>query len=162
LELVERDAYAIWWYNRLRRPEIDLDKVGDSYVRDLRDQFAAMGRHLWVLDVTSDLGIPVVIAVSHWKEDAQEHVDFAAGAHFDLRIAVLRALTELNQFMAITRIKGRPPDDGPDPLPLGKNAYVLPQGKAPVRRGPTSKFAGLDRREQVRGCVNLVKRHGLD
>ncbi|MGC2836205.1 MAG: TOMM precursor leader peptide-binding protein, partial [Methylocella sp.] len=24
LELVERDAYAIWWYNRLQRPELDL------------------------------------------------------------------------------------------------------------------------------------------
>jgi ribosomal protein S12 methylthiotransferase accessory factor len=162
LELVERDAYAIWWYNRLRRPEIDLDKVGDSYVRDLRDQFAAMGRRLWVLDVTSDLGIPVVIAIAHWNDDDGEHIDFAAGAHFDLRIATLRALTELNQFMAITRIRGRPGDEGPDPLPVGKNAYVLPQGKAAVRRGPFAKFAGLDRREQVRACVNLVKRRGLD
>ena len=24
LELVERDAYAIWWYNRARRPAVDL------------------------------------------------------------------------------------------------------------------------------------------
>ena len=30
LELVERDAYAIWWYNRLQRAEIDLDTFGDS------------------------------------------------------------------------------------------------------------------------------------
>ena len=45
---------------------------------------------------------------------------------------------------------------------MGKNAYVLPLGKAPVRRGPFAKFAGLDRREQVRACVNLVKRHGHD
>jgi ribosomal protein S12 methylthiotransferase accessory factor len=29
LELVERDACAIWWYNRLRRAEIDLDRLGD-------------------------------------------------------------------------------------------------------------------------------------
>ena len=63
LELVERDAYAIWWYNRLQRAEVDLDKLGDNYIRDLRAHFAAMGHGLWVLDVTSDLGIPVVIAV---------------------------------------------------------------------------------------------------
>ena len=83
LELVERDAYAIWWYNRLRRPGIDLDKLGDSYVRDLRAAFAAMGRDVWALDVTTDLGIPVVIAVAHWTEDERECIEVAAGAHFD-------------------------------------------------------------------------------
>ena len=29
LELVERDAVALWWYNRLRRPGVALDSVGD-------------------------------------------------------------------------------------------------------------------------------------
>ena len=56
LELVERDAYAIWWYNRLRRPQVDLGQLDDSYVRDLRARLAETGRRLWVLDVTSDLG----------------------------------------------------------------------------------------------------------
>ncbi len=164
LELVERDAYAIWWYNRLRRPEIDLDKLGDNYIRDLRTQFAAMGRSLWALDVTSDLGIPVVIAVSHWTEDSREYIDFAAGAHFDPRIAALRAMTELNQFLAINRFRPQPDDDGTDPLPvpLRKHAYVLPLGKASVRRARFTKFASLDRREQVLACVKLAKRHGLD
>src|SRR5436190_637361 len=52
LELVERDACAIWWYNRLQRAEIDLDELGDDYLRDVRARFAAMGRGLWLLDVT--------------------------------------------------------------------------------------------------------------
>ena len=38
LELVERDAYAIWWYNRSRRAEVDLNQFDDSYVRDLKDR----------------------------------------------------------------------------------------------------------------------------
>ncbi|HEX9587652.1 MAG TPA: TOMM precursor leader peptide-binding protein, partial [Bradyrhizobium sp.] len=38
LELVERDSYAIWWYNRLQRPEVDLSQFDDSYVRDLQTQ----------------------------------------------------------------------------------------------------------------------------
>src|SRR5262249_11172783 len=38
LELVERDAYAIWWYNRLQRAEVDLDRIEDAYVHDLRQQ----------------------------------------------------------------------------------------------------------------------------
>src|SRR6266478_8061400 len=58
LELVERDAYAIWWYNRVQRPEVDLSQFDDSYVRDLQTQLAETGRRVWVLDITSDLGVP--------------------------------------------------------------------------------------------------------
>jgi len=167
LELVEHDACAIWWYNRLRRAEIDIDQLGDSYVRDLRAQFVAMGRSLWILDVTSDLGIPVVVAVLHWKEGSRERVAFAAGAHFDLRIATLQAVTELNQVLAVHGMRQRTAgqaggDEGDDTLPLRKNAHLLPHGKTGVRRAASAKFAGLDRRDQVLACVKLASRRGLD
>ena len=64
-------------------------------------QLAETGRRLWVLDVTSDLGIPTFVAIAHWMENEQEFVEFGSGAHFDARIAALRALTELNQFLSI-------------------------------------------------------------
>ncbi len=166
LELVERDAYAIWWYNRLRRPEIDLDGLGDSYVCDLRAAFAAMGRDVWALDVTNDVGIPAVIAVAHWKEEGREFIEVAAGAHFDPRIATLRAMTELNQFLAIERLRGRPEepgdDYGNDPLPLRKHAYLRPEGKAVFGRSPFPDFAMRDRREQVRACVTHMAKKGFD
>jgi oxazoline/thiazoline synthase len=163
LELVERDACAIWWYNRLRRQEIDLDKLGDSFVRDLRAAFAAMDRRLWVLDVTSDLGIPVVVAVLHWTEDGRERIEFAAGADFDLRLATLRAVTELNTWLATDRAKRhRAGQDDIDVLRLRGHTYLQSHGKASVRRARFSEFANLDRREQVWACVKLVKRFGLD
>ncbi len=40
LELVERDATAIWWYNRLRRPGVDLDSFGLPYLADLAAHYA--------------------------------------------------------------------------------------------------------------------------
>jgi ribosomal protein S12 methylthiotransferase accessory factor len=166
LELVERDAYAIWWYNRLRAPEIDLDKLGDSYVCDLRAAFAAMGRDVWALNVTTDIGIPVVIAVAHWKDEGREFIEVAAGAHFDPRIATLRAMTELNQFLAIERLRGRPEEDGDgygnDPLPLRKHAYLRPEGKASFGRSPFKDFATRDRREQVRACVAHMAKKGFE
>jgi oxazoline/thiazoline synthase len=119
-----------------------------------------------VLDVTTDLGIPAVVAVAHWTEDSRERIEFAAGAHFDLRIATLRAMTELNQFMAIDRMTRRGADeaesDGHDALPLRKHAYVRPHGKASAKRAQFAKFASLDRRDQVLASVKLVKRFGLD
>jgi ribosomal protein S12 methylthiotransferase accessory factor len=58
---------------------------------------------------------------------------------------------------------GQPDEDGDAlPVPLRKAAYLLPHGKAPVRRARSSRFASLDRREQVLACVKLASRFGLD
>ncbi len=166
LELVERDAYAIWWYNRLRRPRVDLDKFGDSYIRDLRSQFAETGRRLCVLDVTSDLGIPSFVAVTHWIDGGRENIEFGSGAHFDARIALLRALTELNQFLSIGLIGGRPSAklslDGTARLRLRDHPFLTPTNKLAVEPDGGSEFGRLDTREQVTRCVRIAKRNGLD
>ncbi len=160
LELVERDAYAIWWYNRLQRAGMDLSQIDDAYVRELQIQLAETGRRLWVLDVTSDLGIPSFVAVTHWTENSQERIEFGSGAHFDTRIAVLRAMTELNQFLSIGLMGGRSRDDSE--LRLGDHPYLAPSGNPLIRPDLTSKFGRLDKREQVMTCVRLAKREGLD
>jgi oxazoline/thiazoline synthase len=167
LELVERDAYAIWWYNRLRRPEVDLDQFEDSYVRDLRAQLAEVGRRLWVLEITNDLGIPAFVAISHWMQNSQENIEFGSGAHFDSRIALLRALTELNQFLSIGLMGGGTGEkstlDGSTPLRLQNYPFLVPSGRATVKPGSGPRFGSLDNtRDQVTACVNVAKRQGLD
>jgi oxazoline/thiazoline synthase len=170
LELVERDSYAIWWYNRLQQAEVDLGEFDDPYIRDLKIQLADTGRHLWMLDVTSDLGIPSFVTIAHWIESSQEFVEFGSGAHFDARIAALRAMTELNQFLSIGLMGARnqnPSSQGsnsgsPAPFRLQDYPYLTPNGAALVRPDPGSKFGQLDTREQVRACVEVAKRAGLD
>src|SRR6202041_4014577 len=130
LELIERDAYAIWWYNRSQREEVDLAQFDDSYVRDLHAQLADAGRKLWVLDVTSDLGVPPYVAILHWMQNGQENIEFGSGAHFDNRMALLRTLTELNQFLAIGFMDGgtgeKPSLDGETPLHLPNYPFLTP------------------------------------
>ncbi len=166
LELVERDAYAIWWYNRVQRPEIDLSQFDDSYIRDVRTQFAETGRRLWVLDVTSDLGVPTYVAITHWMQNGQENIEFGSGTHFDPRIAVLRALTELNQFMSIGFLDGGTGEksslDGVTPLRLQDHPYLTPSNSPAIQPGSGSTFDHHDTREQVMSCVRLAKRAGLD
>ncbi len=166
LELVERDAYAIWWYNRLQRPPVDLARFDNSYVRDLQNQLAETGRRLWVLDVTSDLGIPTFVAVTHWMQNGQENIEFGSGAHFDPRIALLRALTELNQFLSIGLMGGGSGEksslDGTTPLRLRDYPYLTPGGDPVAHHGAGLKFDQLDARGQVTACVALAKRAGLD
>ena len=174
LELVERDAYAIWWYNRSQRAEVDLGQFDDPYIRDLKIQLAQTGRRLWLLDVTSDLGIPTFITIAHWMEDGQEFVDFGSGAHFDARIAALRAMTELNQFLSIGLMGGRSANplsqeareqashDGAPVFRLRDHPYLTPGGASIVRPDLDSDFGQLDTREQVKACVRLAERAGLD
>jgi bacteriocin biosynthesis cyclodehydratase domain-containing protein len=166
LELVERDAYAIWWYNRTRQPEVDLSQFDDSYVRDLHTQLAETGRRLWVLDITSDLGVPTYVAILHWMQNGQENIEFGSGAHFDRRIALLRTLTELNQFMSISMMGGgtgeKPSLDGVTPLRLEEYPFLIPSGKPAARPDAGEKVPLDNTREQVDACVEIARRAGLD
>ena len=36
MELVERDSIALWWYNRLPKPAVDLDSFDDPYFQQLK------------------------------------------------------------------------------------------------------------------------------
>jgi bacteriocin biosynthesis cyclodehydratase domain-containing protein len=116
LELVERDAVALWWYNRSRLPGVDLDAFGDPWIDELRDVYAGLGREVWVLDATSDLDIPVMIALSRRTDRSTEDIMIGLGAHLDPRVALLRALTELNQLMpAVVEATGDGRYDRDDP-----------------------------------------------
>ena len=165
-ELVERDSYAIWWYNRLQRPEVDLDQFDDPYIRDLRTQLAEDGRKLWVIDVTGDLGIPSFVALAHWMKDGKENVEFGSGAHFDARIALLRALTELNQFLSMGLMGegdgNKSTLDGTTPFRLQDHLYLTPAGSPATHRGTSLTFSRPDTRGQAAACVEAVRRAGLD
>jgi oxazoline/thiazoline synthase len=167
LELVERDSYAIWWYNRLQRPEVDLSQFDDSYVRDLKTQLADSGRRLWVLDVTSDLGVPTFVAILHWMQNGQENIEFGSGAHFDSRVALLRALTELNQFLSIGLMGGGTGEksslDGTTPLHLREYPFLIPRGTPTIHSPADEKVGPLgNTREQVNACIEIAGRAGLD
>jgi ribosomal protein S12 methylthiotransferase accessory factor len=61
LELVERDAVALWW--RGGRPaRIVPDTSGSATLEHLRG--GPTRRRSWLLDITSDVGVPVVVAAS--------------------------------------------------------------------------------------------------
>jgi ribosomal protein S12 methylthiotransferase accessory factor len=98
--------------------------------------------------------------------NGQENIEFGSGAHFDARIALLRAVTELNQFLSIDVVSGGSRDrsslDGNTPLRLEDHPYLTPSNKPAVQRDSGSEFSRLDTREQVAGCVRSVEREGLD
>lgn len=97
LELVERDAVGIWWYNRLKRPCVNLDQFNNVLFNRTRDTFKVAGRELYVLDLTTDLDIPCYAAVSYKLDGSQ--IFFGTGAHLNPVLSIARAISELNQTM---------------------------------------------------------------
>ncbi|MFI6292807.1 TOMM precursor leader peptide-binding protein [Nonomuraea sp. NPDC050790] len=172
LELVERDAVAQWWYNRTRHPGVDLDALGDPVVGGLVARHRELNREIWVLDLTSDLGVPVMAALSRRTDRAPEDIMLGFGAHFDPRVAVRRALAEHGQLLPAV-LGSRPDGTGygaadPRLVAWWRRArvdglpYLLPEtGRArtelDVRRPP-----GADVREDVSALTALARSHGLD
>ncbi len=96
LELAERDACAIWWYNRISRPAIDLDSFASPYLDRMQTLYKDQGRTLVALDLTNDLGVPTVIAIS-WRKADGGRIHIGLGTHLNGALAVARAVSELNQ-----------------------------------------------------------------
>jgi oxazoline/thiazoline synthase len=105
LELVERDSMALYWYNRAPRPAIDLATFDHGFFDSMIARYRSRNRTLVVLDITSDLQIPVVAAVSSTLNGGQ--ILFGLGAHLDIKVAISRAISEINQMEPISDTWGR-------------------------------------------------------
>ncbi|MCX4161523.1 MULTISPECIES: TOMM precursor leader peptide-binding protein [Paraburkholderia] len=157
LELVERDAAAIWWYNQIPRPGVDLASFADPYFDSLQNEYAAMGWDLWALDITHDLRIPTIVGLAEHRASGRFSIGF--GCHPDSRIAVQRALTEVNQLLD-------PTSDGPPPwnhAKLSSTAFLYPaQGSVSTQAStwPPAREANL--LDSIAACVARVSSVGLD
>ena len=66
LELIERDAASLWWRGGNRGgsipPQHEAHIMAEALLPQLRQN--ATGRRSWLLDITTDIGVPCVAAVS--------------------------------------------------------------------------------------------------
>ncbi|WP_437998962.1 TOMM precursor leader peptide-binding protein [Sorangium sp. So ce185] len=157
LELVERDAAAVWWYNRLARPAIELDSFGDPYFEALQADYARLGWAVWVLDLTHDLGIPTCVALAH--EAREDRFTIGFGCHLDPRLAVQRSLTELNQLFDPEGARRAPWDHER----LQGRAHLFPSPDLPrVAAERLPRIGGADLRADIEGCLRRLDEAGLE
>lgn len=93
LELIERDATARWWYGCRRRPPIGADEIRAA--TSLGPRLAERERQSWLFDITSDLEIPVVAALSAERDGTDVALGFSARTN--LSAAMESAVTEMLQ-----------------------------------------------------------------
>ena len=173
MELVERDAVAIWWYNRLRMPGLDLASFSDPYLKELEARYAALGRELWALDLTGDLGIPVAAVVSRCTDHKSEDIVVGFSADLDPQTALLRAVNEVGQF--IPALSQRDPagntryfyDDECAKqwwrtARVSSETYLAPAEGALRTEEQMPRLAHENQRVEVETCMDLAARRGLE
>ena len=171
-ELVERDAVSMWWYNRIQRPVIDLDSFSHAGIYRLREAFASVGRNTWALDLTNDLGIPVVAAISKLEEGNREAIAFGLGCHLDPTIAVLRAFSEMAQLLPVLSAQqGEKPYAHDDPVAqqwwqnatVGEQSFLLPDLQIQPSNFNSFVYSETtDLNKDVQYCISLMSEHGMD
>lgn len=170
-ELVERDAVALWWYNRLQLPAVDIDSFGEPYYQELMAEYKQMGRKLWAIDLTSDLGIPTFAALSCDTGEKGNRVLFGFGSHLDAKIALSRAVTEMNQSLSILEAvdAGRAPLEDAVTLKwleeatLANQPYLAANAAAPVKKiADYQQPVHQDLLADVTYCREIVEKLGLE
>jgi oxazoline/thiazoline synthase len=174
MELIERDCVALWWYNRLQKPAIDLSSFSEPYFQELQVFYQALHRDLWVLDITNDFNIPTFAAISCRNDKEVEDILLGFGTHFDPYIALLRALTEVNQLLPAVP-SCSPVQDGqylvPDPEAIswwktatrGNQPYLMPdETLAPKKQRDYLRQWTDDLYVDVMTCVEIAAQKGLE
>jgi ribosomal protein S12 methylthiotransferase accessory factor len=156
LELVERDAAAIWWYNQIQRRAVDVDSFEVPAITQLRDGLMGSGRSVHLLDITTDLKIPCFVATSY--SDAASAIGLGYGAHLDPRIAAVRALTELQQCHARHAVRQLEPNG----LTVLTEPQVCPLAEPLVQPSDFPRLTHSDIRHDVLYCVDLAASSGMD
>ncbi|HBB33913.1 MAG TPA: adenylate cyclase [Cyanobacteria bacterium UBA8803] len=174
MELVERDSVALWWYNRVQRPLVDLDSFDDPYLRVVKEYYKTINREIWVLDITGDLNIPTFVALSRRTDRKPEDIVFGFGSHFDPKIAILRAITEANQVLPAVlkvdsdgstqyRLNDRVALDWWQTATLENQPYLVPDTRVKPKVYSDYPYLGSeDVREDVLTCVKLAEQHGME
>jgi ribosomal protein S12 methylthiotransferase accessory factor len=173
LELIERDAVGIWWFNRLRRPAISLDRPDLPVVRDALARHHLLGRQAWALDLTTDLGVPTVGVFSARVGHHVEDIVFGFGSDLDPSSALVRAVMEMDQ--THFWVSKRNPDgstcyrtDRPAALrwfrtaTLANQPYLVPDSEITSERLVAPCAGTSDWRDDVDWYVDRFRKLGLE
>ncbi len=124
LECIERDALAIWWYGRQSRSHISLSYIDQIHPR-LSYWLNRRARITLAIDITSDVGVPVTVAVSSEQDGTK--VAIGSAAHLDSQTATVTAISEMIQMETSMRLSAKAENPELDTWLNGASALHMPQ-----------------------------------
>ena len=154
-ELVERDACAIWWYNKIRCPGVDPGLVAQSHLDRIHQSLGGEWDY-WLLDLTHDFKIPVIAAIGQHQQSKK--FGFGFGCHLNRVMACQRALTELCQIIPIRSQNAAPFDfDRIEP-----EAYLFPNTGRQSSVGRYADGGHADFQQAIAICMDMTARRGME
>lgn len=168
-ERIERDALFLW---TLRSDDwvaahcFDPHALGDAVLSDLVDRIEAAGMQIRLFDATSDIGLPVHMAVLSPRPGGHEanwkHFDLASGSgcHPDPVRASIRAVTEAAQ-SRLTSIAGARDDFAPEVYAAGIDRSLLPYVRAVPPAGMVRPARHLERAEYLPEMLAALRSRGI-
>lgn len=117
LEVIERDAFLLTWYQRLSLKAIDLTSLPQCELQNTLRQFElSQGYCIHVFDMTFDTHIPTVLALAkNTKNNDDINILCSAACHPD---AIQAITTAINEVISIT--------DSLKPVFLERKSQLLP------------------------------------
>jgi ribosomal protein S12 methylthiotransferase accessory factor len=101
LEVIERDSWSVAELSKNTYKKINIDGAKNPIIHDLMNKFENANINIVLKDLTSEVGIPTVAAISDeevLKDPAL--LCIGVGCHIHPEIAIIRALTEVVQSRA--------------------------------------------------------------
>ncbi len=97
LEAVERDALIIHWLNKITPPRIDIEGLQileSETITRIIGEYRKYKINFALLDLTADLGVPVILTVIRDMARGRPAVFLGAGADLDIESAITHSLLE--------------------------------------------------------------------
>jgi ribosomal protein S12 methylthiotransferase accessory factor len=166
-ELVERDAAGIWWYNRIHRPAIHIDDFEGPDWDAMRSFYGREGRELWLLDLTNDVRVPTVVAVSRFADREEEQILVGLGTHLDVGIAAMRAVSEMNQmYSALDMIRRNTGLNAAlaswlSDATVADQPYLAPAPGRQLRRRDFDDMGGADIVDDIQTLRRAIEARGM-
>jgi ribosomal protein S12 methylthiotransferase accessory factor len=101
LEVIERDAVAIFWYNRLTVPTLDWQSLPPGPARTVLERIRSRGIELLAKDITTDIGIPAVVVLGRIQTPERPVALCGFRADLDPYACLLGAAEELEHVVSM-------------------------------------------------------------
>ena len=102
-EVVERDAFMIFWYQWLSVPRLDLATFDAPEVTEALARYRRVPGHVTCASITTDVGIPAVLAMLTSRRRGWPAATIALAANLSVERALVHALGELAANLLLVR-----------------------------------------------------------
>ncbi len=137
-ELIQRDAFFVYWFNKIAPPRIDILSIKRPELKEILNSISRYGIRIEILNITSDLGIPAFLGVLVDPSGYCPAITVGGGCGPDPETAILRAVTEVIGVRHWLREQKIPFPQLPDSyepfsIPLGQVERLLLWGNPKMR-----------------------------